>query len=1032
MNTGRLIGRWPVFLLIWGMVLVVSASLYWLMHLQHEATVDGLLQQHGRAQNLSWEAVRSQQGNAVLAYFDQHVRQPGTLRWMRLAQDPARRDEARAGLQRDLAPVYAALQSRQVHLFQFHLPDGESLIRFHRPERFGDLLFPVRESLRLVNEELRPIHGFEMGRSGFGYRNVFPIIDDQGEHLGSVEFSVPYRVLLDGFAALWPERELEVILLRDLMLDVVFDDLRDLYQPWPGSSGFVRELQTGQLAGPDRSEPHQRLLAIIESNPGLQAQFKAADAGVSRLFTMGLDYVVARTPLIDPGGRTVGLLVSYVHEPALARLDAARWTMLGLALLSCFLLGMGSHYLLVITAEKLGERRRLGLITRSLGQGLYALDASGVITEVNPRACSLLGYDDAELVGRKAHHLFHSPETDKDGSERGCSILAMTARGQRYQGEQRFRRKDGRALDVSVTSVPIEDMGGSVTLFDDITRQKDNERKLHHIAHFDALTGLPNRVLLADRLAQAMASARRTRSRLALAFLDLDGFKAVNDTFGHETGDRLLVRIARRMQSSLRETDTVARLGGDEFAVVLPDIGDQAAYTGLLDRLLQAMAQPEVIDGHPLQVSASIGVSVYPQREDIDADQLLRQADQAMYEAKLAGKNRYRVFDVARDTDLRGHHEQVERLYRALEKSEFRLYYQPKVNMRSGAVIGAEALIRWQHPERGLLPPSAFLPLINRHVLEVEIGRWVLNSALAQMDRWRRDGIDLEVSINIAGEHLQHPDFVAELRAALAKWRSVPPRLLQLEVVESSALEDITEVSNVIEACAEMGVSVALDDFGTGYSSLTYLKRLPIRTLKLDQSFVRDMMHDPDDLAILDGVLNLARAFGLESIAEGVETSDHGRILLQLGCEAAQGYVIARPMPASGIQSWLKNWRVDPSWAVADVLHGDRREALYAAVGHRAWMRTLEAFLDEAVQLPPEPDPSLCRLGRQLKKGLGKHDVSGERKRLIDLHEQIHALCDRVIKIKRERGRHAALASLPELKARSEEMLGLLDRFIGQ
>jgi EAL domain-containing protein (putative c-di-GMP-specific phosphodiesterase class I) len=326
-----------------------------------------------------------------------------------------------------------------------------------------------------------------------------------------------------------------------------------------------------------------------------------------------------------------------------------------------------------------------------------------------------------------------------------------------------------------------------------------------------------------------------------------------------------------------------------------------------------------------LQVSASLGATFYPQSQGIDADQLLRQADQAMYQAKLAGKNRYSIFDADRDNSIRGHHESLERIRLALAQREFVLYYQPKVNMHTGQVIGAEALIRWQHPEKGLLAPSTFLPVIEDHPLAVEVGEWVIDTALTQIKVWRSTGLAMAVSVNIGARQLQQADFVQRLQAILAKHPQVNPASLELEVLETSALADMEQVSQVIEDCHKMGVKFALDDFGTGYSSLTYLKRLRVAILKIDQSFVRDMLNDPDDLAILEGVIGLASAFKRDVIAEGVETVEHGSALLQLGCVLAQGYGIARPMSADQMPAWVATWEPDAAWcAVPNFIEASR------------------------------------------------------------------------------------------------------------
>jgi predicted signal transduction protein with EAL and GGDEF domain len=368
------------------------------------------------------------------------------------------------------------------------------------------------------------------------------------------------------------------------------------------------------------------------------------------------------------------------------------------------------------------------------------------------------------------------------------------------------------------------------------------------------------------------------------------------------------------MKQVLRDGDTLARIGGDEFVAVMVDIADEDTSLSMLNRLLDAAAQPFALGDQNLQVSASGGVTFYPQLHAIDADQLLRQADQAMYQAKQTGKNRFHVFDAVQDSDIRIRNESLERIRLALHTHEFVLYYQPKVNMRNGSVIGAEALIRWQHPERGLLAPALFLPAIEDHPLAVAVGEWVMHCALSQIEHWHARGLDIPISVNVGARQLQQPDFAERLRAILAQHPGVNPQDLELEILETTALEDIAQISKLIDSCAQLGVSFALDDFGTGYSSLTYLKRLQVRQLKIDQSFVRDMLDDPDDLAILQGVIGLAAAFKREVIAEGVETMAHGSLLLQMGCDLAQGYGIALPMPAQDIPTWVQAWQPEPDW----------------------------------------------------------------------------------------------------------------------
>jgi EAL domain-containing protein (putative c-di-GMP-specific phosphodiesterase class I) len=398
-----------------------------------------------------------------------------------------------------------------------------------------------------------------------------------------------------------------------------------------------------------------------------------------------------------------------------------------------------------------------------------------------------------------------------------------------------------------------------------------------------------------------------------------------------------------------------------------------------------------------------------------------------MYQAKQAGKNRYHVFDAEQDISLRGQFEGLQRLREALSQGEFVLYYQPKVNMRTGEVVGAEALIRWQHPERGLLPPATFLPLIEDHPLAVDIGQWVINTALTQMSTWLAAGSHLPVSVNVGACQLQQAGFVDSLRAALAAHPDINPEDLQLEVLETSALEDMALVTAVMAQCRAMGVQYALDDFGTGYSSLTYLKRLPVSQLKIDQSFVRDMLDDPDDLSILVGVLDLSRSFRRQVIAEGVETVAHGQMLLQLGCELAQGYGIARPMPAQDLPAWALTWQGEALWRDVAVVPRRNLPLLFAAVEHRTWVVALESFLMGERNAPPPLDGHLCQVGQWIEaQGMGLEVGNAAADKLIKLHEEVHLLGAHLCELKTQSQQKIALQQLPRLMVLRDRLLAHL------
>ncbi|MCX6061635.1 MAG: bacteriohemerythrin, partial [Campylobacterales bacterium] len=599
-------------------------------------------------------------------------------------------------------------------------------------------------------------------------------------------------------------------------------------------------------------------------------------------------------------------------------------------------------------------------------EGILITSDDGTILDVNNAFTRITGYGIDEVIGQKPSLL----KSGRQGEDFYRDLWKSLTKKGHWYGEVWNRRKNGEIYAELLTISTIFQEDGNVknyvALFSDISTIKEHEKHLEHIAHYDALTGLANRVLLSDRLEQAMIQTSRRGGHLAVAYLDLDGFKEINDRYGHEAGDQLLMAIAVNMKLSLREGDTLARLGGDEFVAVLMDLDDFESSVPTLTRLLHAAAQPVIYGDAVIEVSASVGVTFYPQLDEMQADQLLRQADQAMYQAKQAGKNRFHLFDAQQDFSVRVHHENIEGIRHALNEEQFVLYYQPKVNMHTGEIIGVEALIRWQHPTQGILLPIAFLPVIEDHPLAIDVGEWVISTALKQIDTWQSMGLSIKISVNIGAHQLQESDFLDRLKLILRSYPGVSPSMLELEILETSALEDMSKVSRIISECKKMGINFALDDFGTGYSSLTYLKHLPVSLLKIDQSFIRDMLYDPDDLAILEGILGLGTAFRREVIAEGVETLEHGKMLLQLGCELAQGYAIARPMPGDELPSWALSWKSDPSWLNRKSISRDEVQLLYATVEHSAWVNEVEMFLKDGYTIPPDLHPDECRFGEWL------------------------------------------------------------------
>ncbi|QDG78463.1 EAL domain-containing protein [Labrenzia sp. PHM005] len=538
-------------------------------------------------------------------------------------------------------------------------------------------------------------------------------------------------------------------------------------------------------------------------------------------------------------------------------------------------------------------------------EGIFIADATGRFLDVNGAFTDITGYGLSDLHNKNAG-LLH-PETDSASAYRD-RLDAVNANGV-WRGDVNIRKKDGQSFPALLTLSAVEDESGQVDnyigLFSDITKLKNNEKALEKLARHDKLTGLPNRDLLADRLTQAMARARRHDLFIAVAFIDLDGFKAVNDTYGHSTGDALLVAIARRLKAALRIEDTLARIGGDEFVAIITDLHHERDCVGTLERILRAASEQFILGPITTSVTASIGVAFYPQDHAISGEQLERQADQAMYEAKLAGRNRYRFFDPDKDKALATYHTQVAEAQTALEKNEFRLFYQPKADLETGLIIGCEALLRWQHPDRGLLVPQEFLPPIRKHpALALAIGNWVLDQTLRQLQNWQKQGLDLNVSVNLSGLQVMAPDFKEVLHGHLDRHTDITPEHLEIEFVESDVLLDISTMKSVIESCQDLGVRFALDDFGAGYSSLTCLKHLPLNTLKIHQDLVRGSPENLRDQEILKTIISMGRVFNLDILAEGIETDGHTSWLRKHGCRYGQGNAIAEPMAAQELPDW--------------------------------------------------------------------------------------------------------------------------------
>lgn len=550
-------------------------------------------------------------------------------------------------------------------------------------------------------------------------------------------------------------------------------------------------------------------------------------------------------------------------------------------------------------------------VLESSYDGIMVSDADHCITYINPAFTRITGYDLAEAVGRYPDLLKYLPSERKLYYE----LREHFKTHDYWQGELTALRKSGESYSLLLAVTVVKDEAGKavnyVSTFTDITYLKQHEAELRHQAFHDALTGVPNRLLFGELLERAIASAERNAGQLAVCYLDLDGFKLVNDNFGHAMGDKLLIEVSRRLSSITRSCDAMSRIGGDEFALLFTGLHSSLECDEILKRVEEVISHPVELNGEVVHISASIGVALYPQ-DAREAELLLRYADQAMYQAKKLGKNGYVFFDTTLHQQEHSREQQLALLGQGLQRGELVLHYQPAIDLYTKRVVRLEALLRWQHPERGLLTPTDFLPVVMGSAFELELGSWVIAEALKQIQIWHDQGLVFKVSVNVSAGQLLHGNFIKELAKLLAAYPESFSCLLEIEFQESAVLPDINNAVAVLQHCRNLGISTSLDNFGTGYSSLSHLNQLPIDTIKIDRSFISDLLSNAHDLSMVMSVIGLAETLKLNVMAEGVEEAAQGVRLLQLGCNQVQGHGISQPMPADHVYSWLKIWNSKP------------------------------------------------------------------------------------------------------------------------
>jgi diguanylate cyclase (GGDEF)-like protein/PAS domain S-box-containing protein len=556
------------------------------------------------------------------------------------------------------------------------------------------------------------------------------------------------------------------------------------------------------------------------------------------------------------------------------------------------------------------ERDRAGVMLDSIGDAVLSMDVSGKVTFLNPVAEAMTGWPRVEAMGRPLAQVLRIIDEDSRKPSRNPMEQAVQENKTIWMKSNRILiRRDGFEAAIEDSAAPIHDRDGNVTgavmVFHDVSAERAMSLQLSHLAEHDFLTGLPNRLLLNDRLTQAISLSRRHSGQLAVLFLDLDRFKNINDSLGHDIGDQLLQSVASRLASCVRRSDTVSRQGGDEFVILLPELNEAQDAAITATKILDAVTLPHDIGPHSIQISASIGVSIYPE-DGGTADVLTRNADAAMYEAKENGRNSFQFFKQVMNIRAMERQFFESGLRRALKRGEFLLHYQPIINLTTGEVTGAEALIRWPHPERGLIPPAQFVPIAEDCGLILPIGQWVLRKACKQARAWMDAGLrPIHISVNISALEFRAANFLEGVNTILRDTR-LDPHCLELEITESVLMKHAESTANVLQALKTMGVQLVVDDFGTGYSSLSHLNRFPIDVLKIDQSFVKDICSNPDQATIVSAVISMGKSLKKRVIAEGIETKEQLESLRAWGCEEGQGYFFNRPMVADEFAMYCK------------------------------------------------------------------------------------------------------------------------------
>ena len=825
------------------------------------------------------------------------------------------------------APLFKHLHD-QYGITHFYFEDAArvNILRVHQPERHGDTI--NRFTTLAAEKTGKTAVGVELGPIGtFTLRAVAPLHDHSGL-IGYVELGEEIEGVL---------RSIKDIVGTDnlLVIDKQFLTRKDWESGMRmlGSNADWERLPGMAIVHQTLDFPREQVIRVLfqKDQPDSIIELKVGDK----------HYYSGVIPIKDVGGRKVGdmailrdMTQSINEMHGTLRVLSLFYLVLGGTLFAMFYLitdrverRLDESRLLLVAqgleresiqaqhiAELESERDKLRLAQEELHksqenlrlaakvfenstEGIIITDAQANILHVNRAFTSITGYSEAEVIGKNPR-LLRSGRHDADFYQ---ALWASLIEYGYWQGEIWNRRKNAEAYPEWLSVIAIRDEQGEVLnylgVFADLTEKKLAEAHVHHLAYYDPLTELPNRLMLEERLKQSLITAHSNNQLVALLYLDLDRFKTINDTLGHPFGDKLLQAVAERLASHIRDSDTIARFSGDEFTIVLADVGSQHNAELVAKKVLDALADPFNLETQEVFVTPSIGVALYPINAD-NRDDLIKNADTAMSHAKAQGGNDYRFYNADMNVMASQRLAMETHLRRALEREEFVLHYQPQVSLHSGRIIGMEALLRWQHPEQGLVSPGDIIPLLEETGLIIPVGEWVLRTACAQNSRWMAEGLPpLRVAVNLSARQFRQSDLAAVVTRALQD-AGLEPEQLELEVTEGIMIQDVQATITTLHQLHALGIQISIDDFGTGYSSLNYLKRMPISKIKIDQSFIRDICTDPDDEAIANAVISLGHSLKMQVIAEGVETTEQLDHLRAQGCDEIQGFYVSRPLPA--------------------------------------------------------------------------------------------------------------------------------------